>query len=190
MHTKKLALALLGLLITSVSCSTSLDKEKEQLKGCIVQFNINRFDCLPSKIRRQDPDTLQDGFKFIVFYDSIGCNSCRIEKLGNWNAIVTRMNSIAPVKFYFIFAPTECQYDEIAQKYYFHKFVHDIYIDRKGAMQRENPFLNNTKYHCFLIGNDNKLLFVGDPTKEKFIEIALANVIKSISSTDLTDKQQ
>ena len=72
---------------------------------------------------------------------------------------------------------TEKNRQEVDSKLYWNAWIILLYLDYDLAFEKCNPALSNSTHHSFLMDNEGKLLYVGDPTKSGSNEKNLLNVL-------------
>ena len=110
--------------------------------------------------------------KFIIYADSMSCTSCTLKEMYQWNSILEKAQSFStPLKTYFIFAPKK---ENIRNLYITMKNIMPsipIFIDTAGIFSQQNPHIPaNPMLHTFLLDKQNKVIFIGDPSKDKNLE--------------------
>lgn len=105
--------------------------------------------------------------RMIVWFDSLGCSSCQINRMREWNDIVLYADRIGEVfDPVFVFSPKVAdRYSiRIALRTVF--FDHPVYIDEAGLFPKNNPQIpSDNRMHTFLIDADNQVVLVGNPVK-------------------------
>ena len=101
-------------------------------------------------------------FKILMYVDSAGCSGCRL-KLPVWKQLIEEADSLFPEKVGFIlfFQPKNAR--EMTYLSIRDKFDYPVFLDLKGSINRLNHFPQAMGYQCFLLGNDNKVLMIGNP---------------------------
>lgn len=109
-------------------------------------------------------------YKEIVFVDSSICTSCMYKYLYKWNPIIEEaMEKPYNVEFLFILHPAKASriglYHEMMQPHIFSKIV---FIDTLGVFAGSNPSIPDENiYHSFLLDKENRVVMVGDPTRNQ-----------------------
>ena len=107
--------------------------------------------------------------KMVVWYDSIGCSSCRIQHIHEWNDIVFYANRIGDVfDPVFIFSPKTSDFHSIRIALRTSGFQYSVYIDSGNFFQKNNPAIpSDERMHTFLIDENHKVVLVGSPLHNK-----------------------
>jgi hypothetical protein len=152
--------------IGGISCKKDIKKAEAER---IVAEWIGKKIALPADIQCTylgrdticpDPNT---PYKVLLYTDSIGCTSCKLQ-LYKWSAMIKEADSIMAdkVSFHFYFQPK----DEKELKFLLKRdnFGQAVYIDNKSKLYAANKLPDNVSYQCFLLDKDNKVLLIGNPT--------------------------
>lgn len=130
-----------------------------------------------SKVTVLGKDTTINNFfeseiKMIVYTDSAGCTSCGINRMYLWESFVEFAKPFeGKLKYYFIYAPTESDNKSIRISLRTSMFDYPIIVDTEHEFERLNPLLpKNKAMHAFLLDENNKVIFVGNPLHNKQIE--------------------
>ena len=115
-------------------------------------------------------DLCSDNYKILLYVDSIGCTSCKLD-LSDWKKIITESDTALskPIDFIFFFHPKRKDEKELLQIFNSNGFKHPVFLDRTNEINRLNKFPSKPEYQCFLLGKDNKVIIVGDPSLNKGI---------------------
>lgn len=100
--------------------------------------------------------------KVIVYVDSIGCISCKLQ-LHKWESFIKQVDSISGSKipFIFIFQPqNKAELRKILQIY---QFSLPVCIDEEGTFNSLNHFPNEMEFQTFLLDEENKVIAIGNP---------------------------
>lgn len=102
--------------------------------------------------------------KLLIYYDSSGCNPCRMQHLKDLEILV---NAYAYCRdkfsFYVIFAADLTNPDEIHELLRREKVKIPIYVDLRGEFYRLNKKLIGGIGHVSLLGKSDEIVIVGDP---------------------------
>lgn len=102
-------------------------------------------------------------FKMLVYTDSVGCTSCKLN-LTLWKHYIREMDSIAPgqVDFAFYFQPKDQR--ELAHLLRRDRLEQMVFIDQAGELKKRNRLSEEMEYQCFLLDKQNKVVAIGNPT--------------------------
>ena len=128
---------------------------------CIYKRNI-------SGIRK---DTLKPN-KLIVFYDTSDCSSCRISHLIDLYPIYD-MADTSGFSVLTIFSPKPEDVKDVILQLTIADHLMPIYVDATGEFNRLNQNIpSDLRFHSFLLDENNKPIFVGNPLSSyKLLEL-------------------
>ena len=153
------------LLLVTTSCQNSGRKQIEQL----VEEWTNREILLPEKpvFTRLATDTVSYTIpparhKIIVFVDSVGCISCKLQ-LPKWKNLINEMDSLSDTAIPFLFFFQTKDVSEL--KYIFKRddFSLPVCIDTEDKFYKLNRFPDNMMFQTFLVDADNRVRVIGNP---------------------------
>lgn len=109
------------------------------------------------------PPRKEKPFKMLVYTDSVGCTSCKLN-LTLWKHYIYEMDSIAPgqVDFAFYFQPKNRK--ELAHLLRRDRLEQIVFLDNEGFLKRRNRLAEEMEYQCFLLDKHNKVVAIGNPT--------------------------
>lgn len=109
-------------------------------------------------------DLLRAKYKILLYVDSTGCTSCKLQ-LSEWNDLINEMRNLPKdrLSFLFFFYPKE----KLELQYLLKKdrFYYPVFIDTKDRINQLNKFPNQASYQCLLLDKDNKVLMLGNPVQ-------------------------
>lgn len=110
------------------------------------------------------PDLHTDNYKIVVYADSLGCTSCRLQ-LPAWKNIMEEADTVFAKKpdFLFFFCPKQRDEKEVLSILQINAFRHPVFIDKSNEIEQLNSFPSQSEYQCFLLDKDNKVVLVGNP---------------------------
>lgn len=182
-------IGVLLILMFSIGCNKK-DNKKAEAEAVIMEW-MGKTIVFPEGIpcRYQGRDTVFAGTdapcKVLVYIDSTGCTSCRlgIDRWKMWMAEYEQ-EVTEKVEFLFYFQPKSERELRILLKR--DRFEHPVYIDVAGELNRINQFPKNEQYHCFLLDRDNRVLLVGNPTRNR----AVGKLYKKVIDGDLQEDKR
>jgi len=122
---------------------------------------------------RKDMDDVKDKdstCRMIIFIDSTECSSCVMKSLHEWNELFY-LEDKGKVIFYFIFSPKRGTSQDICSAFHSSGLNHPIYVDTCNVFLRANPHIpSNPIMHSFLLDENDSVLLVGNPVRNKKIE--------------------
>jgi hypothetical protein len=159
-------LSLISLLLLFFSCKGN-DNRKEvarlvaEWQGKEIAFPdemiFTRY--LTDTIAYQMPES---GYKVLVYVDSIGCTSCKLQ-LSKWKELIACTDSVTggTVPFLFFFHAKDPK--EINYLLKVDKFDLPVCIDKEDRLNRLNKFPSDITFQTFLLDKDNKVAVIGNP---------------------------
>ncbi|MFA7359121.1 MAG: hypothetical protein WCZ67_07500 [Bacteroidales bacterium] len=118
--------------------------------------------------------------KFIVYSDSVECGPCYMNQLTGWlKYIYYAQEHNNKLGFYFIFSPRVGKLEEVIKSFNEIYFEYPIYVDENRIFEKQNPTIPKDKrMHCFLLDKDNKVILIGNPTRNKKVESLFFEIIE------------
>ena len=172
------------LLISLVSCQSG------NVKRELVKF-VGQEIVVPEGLQGtvNGRDSLVAGFldadmKLVVFYDSVGCSSCRVSHMYEWQDVITYSEHMgARFKTIFIFAPKESAYNELRISLRGSQMDYPMFIDRAGEFLKRNPAIPaDSRFHTFLLDKNNKVVMVGNPANNDQLWNLYKDQIRELSA--------
>lgn len=152
--------------------------EHHKVKRMISDFSASEIilpeelECIYKKqVRPIVKDTLKP-YKYIIYYDSYDCSSCRIAKLTD-NYPLYSFADINKISVLTIFSPDEGELDNVMRQLIISDLDIPIFVDVNKAFQKQNPSIpRDMRFHYFLLDNDGKPLLIGNPiTSDKIMRL-------------------
>ena len=154
------------LLLSLLTACKENNKEKfallvQEWQGKEIVFPQNmaftRFVTEPVDYRIPDAE-----YKVLVYVDSVGCTSCKLQLL-KWKELIAHVDSATNgnVPFIFIF---QSKYDrELRYILKCDNFDRPVCIDRNNRFNSSNRFPQDITFQTFLLDKDNKVKVIGNP---------------------------
>ena len=148
----KIMTLLLGLLL--LSCKEDSEKEKitrlvKEWQGKQIKFPT---DAIFTKYITDTTDFKipSKGHKVLVYVDSLGCTSCKLQ-LAKWKEFIAYTDSVTGgrVPFLFFFQPKDI--DETRYLLKIDKFDYPICIDYTDKLNKLNTFPSNSIFQTFVV---------------------------------------
>lgn len=169
------------ILFFSIGCNNKTENKRAEAEAIIKEWvgkTIVFPENIPYRYQRRDtvPDQTSAPYQILLYTDSTGCTSCRLG-IDRWKELIEELEEEAPgqVRFLFYFQPKN------EKELYFmlkrDRFEHPVYVDVTGELNRQNQLSKNEQYHCFLLDQDNKVLLIGNPTRNPAIKDLYKQVI-------------
>ena len=166
----------------------SIAKIVEEWTGKEIQFPEG-LTCIPIGKDTTCIDLHNDNYKILLYVDSLGCTSCRLNLTG-WKKIMNESDSafIRKPEFVFIFQPKMKDEKEVQNIFKSNGFSHSVFIDKENETDKINKFPTNTEFQCFLLDKDNKVIMVGNPSQYTVIWALYKKVINERETKALMKK--
>lgn len=158
-------LNLIILLLLLFSCQ---DKKKDEIKHLVTEWQGKEIRFPQEMVfTRFTTDTVDfplsaSSHKILVFVDSIGCTSCKLQ-LHRWKELIQYTDSITQgtVPFLFFFQSNDKK--EIRYLLKKDNFDLPICLDQSDKLNRLNHFPADGKFQTFLLDKNNKVVVIGNP---------------------------
>lgn len=147
------------------ACQSQHEKRDIQMVqewlGKTIEFPV---DCIFTRyaIDTIDYQIPQSSYKVLVYVDSIGCISCKLQ-LPKWKEFIKTVDSISNGKVSFLFF-FNTQYDK--EIYYILKrnnFNYPVCVDKNDKFNSLNNISKYNSFQTFLLDNENKVSVIGNP---------------------------
>lgn len=166
-----ICLVMLSLLIVTVACNEN--KELTDAKKIVAKW-VGKEIHIPTDIpcvylgKDTVSDIIDTPFKILVYTDSTGCTTCKLN-LYKWNALIEEVNQMMAdkVSFHFYFQPKDKR--ELKLLLRRDNFKEIVYIDDGSKLNKLNRFPKKENYQCFLLNKDNRVVLIGNPTTNPVI---------------------
>ena len=188
------------ILLLTVSLSACQDKQKEAITLLVKEWQGKQI-LFPENIvfTRFASDTTNfviptSDYKVLVFVDSIGCTSCKLQ-LSRWKEFIRYTDSISQKNIPFLFF---FQFDdqwEIHSLLIRENFDKPICLDRSDSLNQLNHFPKDIRFQVFLLDKNNKVVVIGNPVhnpnvKELYLEeISRKQPVAPIQTTVKVEKE-
>jgi len=184
------------LLILSISaCSeqTKLSQELATFMNQTIAFPKHFLKVESGKVELSRVDL--DKQILVLYSDALSCNLCLINHLHEKIPIYELADSLKTFTAMTILSPKEEEFEEIITGLLDRNFNYPVYIDTGDFSYLNTCIPEDHRFHSFLINQEKKPIFVGDPISsinlwDLFCKVvdnndSTTNVIKSISDTPL-----
>ena len=113
------------------------------------------------------PTTLALSPKLIVFIDSTGCSSCRINDFVLYESLFAQASETGQYSILLLLSVKKNLYEGIHSLLCNVKYPFPVYLDTENSFLRSNPMIpKDPRYHVMLIDIYNRIKMVGDPTTD------------------------
>ena len=188
------------ILLLTIFLSACQDKQKEIITLLVKEWQGKQI-LFPENMvfTRFASDTTNfviptSDYKVLVFVDSIGCTSCKLQ-LSRWKEFIRYTDSISqkniPFLFYFQF-DDQCEIHSLLIRENFDK---PICLDRSDSLNQLNHFPKDIRFQVFLLDKNNKVVVIGNPVhnpnvKELYLEeISRKQPVAPIQTTVKVEKE-
>ncbi|MDD4404804.1 MAG: DUF1573 domain-containing protein [Parabacteroides sp.] len=169
----------LFILLFFFSCKES---DKERITRLMVQWQGKEVQ-FPSKMifTKFASDTVdyqipQSDYKIVVYVDSIGCTSCKLQ-LAKWKELIVTLDSVTggsvPVLFFF-------QSNNVREITYLLKrdgFDMPVCINTNDEINKLNNFPSDLNFQTFLLDKNNHIKVIGNPIHNLSVRDLYLNTI-------------
>jgi len=104
----------------------------------------------------------QSDYKVLVYVDSIGCTSCKLQ-LDGWKEFIASVNSVSVDSIPFLFFFHSKDYREIRYLLKTSSFDLPISIDKEDELNKLNQFPSDIMFQTFLLDKNNNVVVLGNP---------------------------
>lgn len=188
------------ILLLTIFLSACQDKQKEIITLLVKKWQGKQI-LFPENMvfTRFASDTTNfviptSDYKVLVFVDSIGCTSCKLQ-LSRWKEFIRYTDSISQKNIPFLFF---FQFDdqwEIHSLLIRENFDKPICLDRSDSLNQLNHFPKDIRFQVFLLDKNNKVVVIGNPVhnpnvKELYLEeISRKQPVAPIQTTVKVEKE-
>lgn len=188
------------ILLLTIFLSACQDKQKEIIALLVKEWQGKQI-LFPENMvfTRFASDTTNfviptSDYKVLVFVDSIGCTSCKLQ-LSRWKEFIRYTDSISQKNIPFLFF---FQFDdqwEIHSLLIRENFDKPICLDRSDSLNQLNHFPKDIRFQVFLLDKNNKVVVIGNPVhnpnvKELYLEeISRKQPVAPIQTTVKVEKE-
>lgn len=188
------------ILLLTIFLSACQDKQKEIITLLVKEWQGKQI-LFPENMvfTRFASDTTNfviptSDYKVLVFVDSIGCTSCKLQ-LSRWKEFIRYTDSISQKNIPFLFF---FQFDdqwEIHSLLIRENFDKPICLDRSDSLNQLNHFPKDIRFQIFLLDKNNKVVVIGNPVhnpnvKELYLEeISRKQPVAPIQTTVKVEKE-
>ena len=112
---------------------------------------------------------LQSEYKVLIYVDSTGCTSCKLQ-LHKWKELIKYTDSVTKEKVPFLFFFHSKDYKEIRYLLMRDGFDRPVCIDMNDQLNNLNKFPTDMTFQTFLLDKNNKVVAIGNPVHNKSIK--------------------
>jgi hypothetical protein len=165
--------ALFFFMVLTSSCTQNkkIERQIEQLCEMAIRIDVDSMvACNVSDSVLLNPTG--SNLKMIIWADSTECSQCYIRHLDYWKGYMKLENENPDgIQFYYILETAPEKMEEMISLIQTTQLEHVIYVDTMQLFRRNNPNIpSDVLFHSFLLDSDNKVVLVGNPTRNKGIQ--------------------
>ena len=188
------------ILLLTIFLSACQDKQKEIITLLVKEWQGKQI-LFPENMvfTRFASDTTNfviptSDYKVLVFVDSIGCTSCKLQ-LSRWKEFIRYTDSISQKNIPFLFFFQFDDHWEIHSLLIRENFDKPICLDRSDSLNQLNHFPKDIRFQVFLLDKNNKVVVIGNPVhnpnvKELYLEeISRKQPVAPIQTTVKVEKE-
>ena len=160
-----------------------MDGRNKQIEKLVKEWNnkIIRFPQHPV-FTRTVTDTVhyqipESGYKVVVFVDSVGCISCKLQ-LPKWKELMDEVDSLIDDNVSFIFFFQSNDIKDLKYIMEHSRFTHPVCIDTEDRFNSLNHFPADMAFHTFLLDADNKVVAIGNPVHNPKVKELYLRIIR------------
>ncbi|MDH6312611.1 hypothetical protein M2137_001386 [Parabacteroides sp. PFB2-10] len=129
---------------------------------------------------------LEADYKVLVFVDSLGCISCKLQ-LPKWKEWIAQVDSITNGHMPFLFFFQSSDQKEIRHLLKRDDFDYPVCLDREDQLNKLNNFPSDITFQTFLLDKDNRVVSIGNPihnlaVKDLYLKQITGSVTPSTSN--------
>lgn len=147
--------------------------EKNSVKTTIRKMRESELT-IPNDLQRivgRSISTIEEERKkatLVIYYDSLECSSCRVDKLYQLDTIFGLEKTYLDYEVLVVFSPSPCEVEDVKVMLFKRNYKYPVYLDYSGKFRELNDFIPiDNRFHTFLVGQDLRPLFIGDPYVSK-----------------------
>jgi Protein of unknown function (DUF1573). len=156
------------LLLLIVFLSSCKENEKERITQLVTEWQGKEIILPKNPVFTQYvTDTIdyripQSDYKVLVYIDSIGCTSCKLQ-LDGWKEFIASVSSVSVDSIPFLFFFHSKDYREIRYLLKTSSFDLPISIDKEDELNKLNQFPSDIMFQTFLLDKNNNVVVLGNP---------------------------
>lgn len=168
----------------------SCDSENKRLRKLFEEFEDSQIvvPCDMTIIR--DGKVLQDqtcaeGLLFIVYVGPEECSSCKVAHLSDYNDLFKRGDGPYPFTVMIILSPPAEEMGNVMEQLILSRYYYPVFIDTNSDFANSNNSIpSNPIFHCFLLNEDHRPIFIGNPLTTHKMSLLFDNVLSKTLNTN------
>jgi len=155
----------LVVLIVSFVCLSCQNKQTKEIETIIteMQGKVIKFPKSLKSTTTENNLLLNDKYKMVVYFDTTGCNECKM-RFRDWIDIIEYTHDSLPnLSLIFIVSPKKGDSKEVVFLINKYKVKYPFFIDSLNQFEVLNKLPKEHRFHTFLINRQNKIVLIGSP---------------------------
>lgn len=162
---------------TMLSCGNGkgVEDDYKSLIGKEIEIPYEKFVPMSSEASAE----ASCKWTYVSFIDSLECTPCHMSSVHNWDRIQDVFEEKGTdVKIVLVYCPRMSTVERMTENYNISGCKRTVYIDLKADFLKCNPQIpENRKMHTVLLDSLNRVVLIGDPTRNRKIEEMLHEII-------------
>ena len=163
-----------GLLVFTLGITACHNDKREEIARTVTQWQ-GRTVQMPEgavfTVQARDTvamDMYAPAHKVLVYVDSTGCTSCRLQ-LHEWKKFIAEVDSatVGRVPFLFFLSPKSVKEARYITRR--DDFTYPICVDMQNRLDSLNHFPEEEMFHTFLLDGDNRVAVIGNPIHNRAV---------------------
>ena len=151
----------------------------KRMTGNTISLSKQILSVSDSVVRPLD-DSLMSVPKLVVYIDSTECESCRIQKLYQYNRLAELSRKSRKYELVILFSPKREGKEQFVKLLQHKDYPFPVYVDIDNDFEKMNAFIpRDSRFHTFLLDGSNKPVIVGDPLSGERKEELLLSILDS-----------
>lgn len=163
-----------GLLVLTLGITACHNNKREEIARTVAQWQ-GRTVQMPEgavfTVQARDTvamDMYAPTHKVLVYVDSTGCTSCRLQ-LHEWKKFVAEVDSATAGRVPFLFFLSPKSVKEARYITRRDDFTYPICVDMQNRLDSLNHFPEEEMFHTFLLDSDNRVAVIGNPIHNRAV---------------------
>lgn len=163
-----------GLLVFTLGITACHNDKREEIARTVTQWQ-GRTVQMPEgavfTVQARDTvamDMYAPAHKVLVYVDSTGCTSCRLQ-LHEWKKFIAEVDSATGGRVPFLFFLSPKSVKEARYITRRDDFTYPICVDMQNRLDSLNHFPEEEMFHTFLLDSDNRVAVIGNPIHNRSV---------------------
>lgn len=179
---------ILKLLLLIICISSCRESDKDRITRLVSEWQGKEI-IFPDSIvfTKYISDTTdwkipESDYKILVYVDSIGCTSCKLQ-LSKWKELIAYTETISEGTIPFLFFFHAGNYKEILYLLKRDQFDLPVCIDKEDRLNKLNGFPSDITFQTFMLDKDNRVVVLGNPIHNTAVKDLYLNQISGKSQS-------